>query len=150
VPHPISLVPLNQQSEGGEAGPSRSDDHDRSRKGTIMKIDPNRSVFGPPNLAAVAGAEGQAVRRLQVRGRAGIWEVIQDDRFYGHYMGYQAAFAAAEAAALVIVADGGAADLRFNQGQVRQGVGRPGGGSGGPVSAVRTMEFRAGSVPVVR
>lgn len=118
-----------------------------------MKIDPNRPVFGPPNLAAVSSfsaAEGQPVRRLQVRGRAGIWEVIQDDRFYGHYMGYEAAFAAAEAAALLIVANGGAADLRFRQGQAHQGVARPAGGSGGPISALRTMEFRAGSAPVVR
>ena len=138
-----------------------------------MKIDPNRPAFGPPNFAAVApsvapggprgtgdrassgwpggpvvtGAEGQSVRRLQVRGRAGIWEVIQDDRFYGHYMGYQAAFDAAEAAAMAIVANGGAADLRFKQGQ---GVGGPAGGLGGPISAIRTMEFRAGSAPVVR
>jgi hypothetical protein len=141
-----------------------------------MKIDPNRPAFGPPNLAAVspsvalggprgtgdrassgwpggpsvAGGEGQAVRRLQVRGRAGIWEVIQDDRFYGHYMGYQAAFDAAEAAAMAIVANGGAADLRFNQGRAHQSVGAPAGGSGGPISAMRTMEFRAGSAPVVR
>lgn len=141
-----------------------------------MKIDPNRPALGPPNLVAVrppvaqggphrtgdrapsgwpggpvvAGAEGQAVRRLQVRGRAGIWEVIRDDRFYGHYMGYQAAFDAAEAAAMAIVANGGAADLRFNQAQAHQGVGGPAGGSGGPISALRTMEFRAGSAPVVR
>ena len=141
-----------------------------------MKIDPNRPAFGPPYLVAappsvalggphgtdgrassgwpggpvVAGGKGQAVRRLQVRGRAGIWEVIQDDRFYGHYIGYQAAFDAAEAAAMAIVANGGAADLRFKQGQARQGVGAPAGGSGGPISAMRTMEFRAGSAPVVR
>jgi hypothetical protein len=90
------------------------------------------------------------VRRLQVRGRAGIWEVIQDERFYGHYMGYQAAFDAAEAAAMAIVANGGAADLRFKQGQAHQGVGGPAGGSRGPISTMRTMEFRAGSAPVVR
>lgn len=118
-----------------------------------MKIDPNHPVFGPPNLAPVSSsvaAEGQPVRRLQVRGRAGVWEVIQDDRFYGHYMGHQAAFAAAEAAALEIVANGGAADLRFKQEQVHPGAGRPAGGAGGPISAVRTMQFRAGSAPVVR
>jgi hypothetical protein len=141
-----------------------------------MKIDPNRPAFGPPNLAAlspsvalggprgkgerassgwpggpvVAGAEGQAVRRLQVRGRAGIWEVIQDDHFYGHYMGYQAAFDAAEAAAMAIVANGGAADLRFKQGQEHHRLGGTTGGSGGPISAMLTMEFRAGSAPVVR
>ena len=141
-----------------------------------MKFDPNRPAFGPPNLAAAsptlapggprgtgdrassgwpggpvgAGADRQAVRRLQVRGRAGIWEVIQDDRFYGHYMGYQAAFDAAEAAAMAIVANGGAADLRFNQGQEQQRLGGATGGLGGPTSAMLTMEFRAGSAPVVR
>ena len=56
-----------------------------------------------------------APRRLQVRGRAGVWEVIRDDRFYGHYMGHAAAFAAAEAAALAIVAKGGAADIHFRE-----------------------------------
>lgn len=141
-----------------------------------MKIDPDRPAFGPPNLVAVsptrplgtpsgtgdiapsgwpsgpvvAAAKGQAVRRLQVRGRAGIWEVLQDDRFYGHYMGYQAAFDAAEAAAMAIVSNGGAADIRFKEGQAKQVIGRPGYGSGAPISVMRTMEFRAGSAPVVR
>ena len=141
-----------------------------------MTIDPNRPDLGPSNRAAmspsvapggphntgdrassgwpggpvVVAAERQTVRRLQVRGRAGIWEVLQDDRFYGHYMGYQAAFDTAEAAAMAIVSDGGAADIRFKEGQAKQGVGQPAGGSGGPVSAIRTIEFRAGSAPVVR
>lgn len=141
-----------------------------------MTNDPIRRPFGPANLTAVspsvapggprgtgdrassgwpggphvAPAERQAVRRLQVRSRAGVWEVIQDDRFYGHYMGYQAAFDAAEAAAMSIVASGGAADLRFKQEQVHRRLGGTTGGSGGPVSAMLTMEFRAGSAPVVR
>ena len=141
-----------------------------------MKFDPNRPAFGPPTLAAAsptlapggprgtgdrassgwpggpvgAGADRQAVRRLQVRGRAGIWEVIQDDRFYGHYMGHQAAFDAAEAAAMAIVANGGAVDLRFNQGQEQRRLGGATGGLGGPIIAMLTMEFRAGSAPVVR
>jgi hypothetical protein len=92
-----------------------------------MTIDPNQ----PP-------------RRLHVRGRAGVWEVLRDDRFYGHYMGHQAAFAAAEAAALAIVAKGGSADLHFRE-QSRAGVALPAPGSG-----MRTMEFRQGSTPVVR
>ena len=93
---------------------------------------------------------GQAVRRLQVRGRAGVWEVLQDDRFYGHYMGYQAAFDAAEAAAMAIVSKGGAADIRFKKGQAQQGIGWPLGGSGGPIGTMQTMEFRPGCAPVVR
>jgi hypothetical protein len=95
-----------------------------------MTIDPNQRAADP------------AVRRLQVRGRAGVWEVLRDDRFYGHYMGYEAAFAAAEAAASAIVAGGGAADIRFKQGQPQPGA--------GPVSAMRIMEFRQGVAPVVR
>ena len=43
---------------------------------------------------------------------------------------------------MAIVANGGAADLRFKQGQAHQGVSGPAGGSGGPISAMRTMEFR--------
>lgn len=79
-----------------------------------------------------------------MRGRAGVWEVLRDDRFYGHYMGHQAAFAAAEAAALAIVAAGGSADLRFRE-QPRAAAVRPAADSG-----ARTMEFRPGSTPIVR
>jgi hypothetical protein len=81
----------------------------------------------------------QPPRRLQVRGRAGVWEVLRDDRFYGHYMGHQAAFAAAEAAALAIVAQGGSADLYFRE-QPPAGAGQPAAEAG-----LRTMEFRRGS-----
>ena len=83
-------------------------------------------------------------RRLQVRGRAGVWEVLRDDRFYGHYMGHQAAFAAAEAAALAIVAKGGSADLHYRE-QAPSGVAPP-----APESGMQTMEFRPGAAPVVR
>jgi hypothetical protein len=97
------------------------------------------------------GLQGQAVRRIQIRGRAGIWEVIQDDRFFGHYMGYQAAFDAAEAAALAIVANGGAADIRFKEARAQQAVPGAARGSGpATIGAMRTMEFRAGLAPVVR
>jgi len=73
-------------------------------------------------------------RRLHVRGRAGVWEVLQDDRFYGHYMGHQAAFAAAEAAALAIVAKGGSADLHFRA--------QPPAGTAQAGPGLQTMEFR--------
>ena len=79
-----------------------------------------------------------------MRGRAGVWEVIRDDRFYGHYMGHAAAFAAAEAAALAIVAKGGSADIRFRE-QAQADAPVP-----TAVSGMRTMEFRPGSTPVVR
>lgn len=111
-----------------------------------MTIDPNQRPTGPD-----IDREGPAVRRLQVRGRAGVWEVLRDDRFYGHYMGYEAAFAAAEAAALAIVAEGGAADIRFKEGRARPDRPQPARGSApGPVAAMRTMEFRQGLARVVR
>jgi hypothetical protein len=98
----------------------------------------------PPTLTPIDAAAFSAPRRLQVRGRAGVWEVIRDDRFYGHYMGHAAAFAAAEAAALAIVAKGGAADIHFRE-QAPAGAALP-----APASGMRTMEFRPGSTPVVR
>lgn len=104
-----------------------------------MTIDPNR--LSPPDIDTV---EASIPRRLQVRARAGVWEVIRDDRFYGHYMGHTAAFAAAEAAALAIVAKGGSADIRFRE-QPQSGAPQSAAGSG-----MRTMEFRPGSMPVVR
>lgn len=100
-----------------------------------MTIDPNRSRT--PDIDKVASS---VPRRLQVRGRAGVWEVIQEGRFYGHYTAHAAAFAAAEAAALAIVAKGGSADIRFREAAPPAAAG----------SAMRTMEFRPGSTPVVR
>lgn len=112
-----------------------------------MTFDPNQRPSGP----VVDRPEGPTVRRLQVRGRAGVWEVIRDDRFYGHYMGYEAAFAAAEAAALAIVAEGGAADIRFKDGRAHPGHPQQARGSGpGPIAEMRTMEFRQGLARVVR
>jgi hypothetical protein len=112
-----------------------------------MTIDPNQRPSGP----VVDRPEGPTVRRLQVRGRAGVWEVIRDDRFYGHYMGYEAAFAAAEAAALAIVAEGGAADIRFKDGRTQPGRPEPARGSApSPIPGMRTMEFRQGLARVVR
>jgi hypothetical protein len=112
-----------------------------------MTIDPNQR----PSEPVVDRLEGLTVRRLQVRGRAGVWEVLRDDRFYGHYMGYQAAFAAAEAAALAIIAEGGAADIRFKEGRPHPGRAEPARSSAaGPIPAMRTMEFRQGLARVVR
>ena len=113
-----------------------------------MTLDPNGPALGPHAVDATAPS---IPRRLQVRGRAGVWEVTRDDRFYGHYMGHAAAFAAAEAAAFAIVATGGSADIRFREWQSRPGVPQAASGSGrAPIDRIRTMEFRPGSAPVVR
>jgi hypothetical protein len=104
-----------------------------------MKIDLTGPAFGPPNLTTPSGqlrvvAVAQPVRKIQVKGGCtGIWEVIRDDRFYGHFTGYRAAMEAAAAAAEAIVASGGAADIDFD-----------------PNGMMRTMEFRTGAVPIVR
>jgi len=117
-----------------------------------MTIDPNRPSSGAADIAPLSpsgapdGPKGHLVRRLQVRGRAGIWEVTRDDRFYGHYIGYEAAFAAAEAEATTIVAGGGSADLRFKEGRPQPARGA----GGGPSPAMRVMEFRPGLARVVR
>ena len=130
-----------------------------------MTIDPNRPSSGAadiaplspsgapegqrlerPGGAVVDGPKGHLVRRLQVRGRAGIWEVTRDDRFYGHYIGHEAAFAAAEAEATTIVAGGGSADIRFREGRPQPARGA----GGGPSPAMRIMEFRPGLARVVR
>ena len=112
-----------------------------------MTVDPNQRPSGP----VVDRPGGPTVRRLQVRGRAGVWEVLRDDRFYGHYMGYEAAFAAAEAAASAIVADGGAADIRFKEGRSQPSHAEPARGSApGSIPTMRTMEFRQGLAPAVR
>jgi hypothetical protein len=51
---------------------------------------------GQPGIPVVAGDVAQPVRRIQIKGNgAGIWEVIRDDRFYGHFTGYRAAMDAA-------------------------------------------------------
>jgi hypothetical protein len=48
---------------------------------------------------------------LQVRRRAGVWELTKDGVFYGDYCEQQSAFDAVNAAARTIVANGGSADV---------------------------------------
>jgi len=98
-----------------------------------LKIELNEPVFGLPKPLPVAPS-AQPVRRLQIKGGyAGIWEVIRDDRFHGHFRGYRQAMDAAQAAATAIVAGGEAADIAFD-----------------PNGVMRTLEFRAGMAPIVR
>jgi hypothetical protein len=109
-------------------------------KGDIMKIELNGPAFGLPNPTPVAPSGQSRVAvvaqpvRLQIKGGCtGIWEVIRDDRFYGHFTGYRAAMDAAKAAAAAIVASGGEADIAFD-----------------PNGLMRTIEFRAGITPIIR
>ena len=102
-------------------------------KGDSLKIELNEPVFGLPKPMPVAPS-AQPVRRFQIKGGcAGIWEVIRDDRFHGHFTGYRQAMDAARAAATAILASGEAADIVFD-----------------PNGVMRTLEFRAGSAPIVR
>ena len=95
--------------------------------------------------------EVKPVTLLEVSHRAGIWAVTKDGKFYGHYIGDQSAFDAAEAAAFAVVASGGTADVLWNE--VR---GKPGASDQAktsdvaPSGVVRTMEFRPGSARIVR
>lgn len=115
-----------------------------SRKGNSMTIDPDAPSFGPPDIEAEPlaitpdydrreHARADAVPLLEVRHRAGIWEVTRDARFYGHYLEGRPALAAAQQAAVAAVESGGAADVVWLEAR-----------------AQRTMEFRAGAAPVLR
>jgi hypothetical protein len=85
-----------------------------------------------------------------VKLRGGIWQVTRDGRFYGHYMAGQPAFDAAEAAARTVVASGGAADIRWNDGRPQAVVSAWAKGLAvAPIGVMRTMQFRAGSTRIV-
>lgn len=102
----------------------------------------NQPAFG----GDVVVSKGGAVTLLEVDHRAGIWEVTKDGRFYGHYTRHQPAFDAAEAAALTVVASGGAANVLWTEARPQQ-VKDP---HVDPIRLTRTMEFRTGSAPIVR
>lgn len=84
-----------------------------------------------------------AVTQLEVKRHAGIWEIIRDGQFYGHYDQDQPAFDAAEAVAVAIVASGGAADLVWTDGRPKSGV-------SDQAAGLRVIEFRPGSTTIVR
>lgn len=92
--------------------------------------------------------KGCPVTRLEVRRSTGLWQVTCDGQFHGHYDTDQPAFDAAEAVALDVVANGGAADLWWND--------RPQSEESDPGMGVaargvsRTIEFRSGSTRIVR
>jgi hypothetical protein len=84
-----------------------------------------------------------AVTQLEVKRHAGIWEIIRDGQFYGHYDDDQPAFDAAEAVAVAVVASGGSADLVWTDG-------RPKSETSDQAESLRIIEFRPGSTTIAR
>jgi len=73
----------------------------------------------------------------------GIWQVTRDGEFYGHYTTDQPAFAAAESAARAIVANGGAADIRWTDRRPQiDASDRASGLEAAAIGTVRAMHFR--------
>lgn len=123
------------------------------RKAKLMTIDPKPPAFVPANVDHRVETdfvqEMHAITRLEVRRSTGLWQVILDGQFHGHYHADHLAFDAAEAVALGVVASGGAADLWWNDPQPQPE---------GPAPATsiafrgvsRVIEFRSGSTRIVR
>jgi hypothetical protein len=76
----------------------------------VVHEQPQASLDDVPPLE-VAGPRGNATTLFQVKCRTGIWEVTQDGTFYGDYAAEAHALAAAQAAARVIQAGGGVAEV---------------------------------------
>ena len=96
-----------------------------------MTVDRRPPTLGSPDIVR------RPVTRLEVTRRESVWEITKDGRFCGHYDDDQPAFDAAEAMALALVADGGAADLLWTDARSHSGV------------PDRTIEFRSGSTIIV-
>lgn len=122
-----------------------------------MTIESKQPAFGPANFdhrvetdfaQESDRTERATVTRLEVRRSTGLWQVTRNGQFHGHYDADLSAFDAAEAVALDVVANGGAADLWWND--------RPQSEESDPAMGVaargvsRTIEFRSGSTRVVR
>lgn len=100
---------------------------------------------------AVIQHEGAPITLLEVSKRSGVWAVTKDGKFYGHYIGDQSAFDAAESEAMAIVASGGMADLSWDATSGQHDMLGSVTKSGTPATASsRMLEFRATSVRVVR
>lgn len=105
----------------------------------------------PATDAAIPRREGAPVTLLEVSKRSGVWAVTKDGKFYGHYIGDQSAFNAAEAEAMAIVAAGGTADLSWDTvGGLRDTPSPATTSHNAAPVAPRMLEFRAASVRVVR
>jgi len=137
-----------------------------------MTIDPKQAAFGPENIErrieadmaqesdrperasrqgnnAGAPSKGRHVTRLEVRRSTGLWQVTRDGRFHGRYHADHLAFEAAETVALDVVANGGVADLWWND--LWPPSGESGHAAGVATRGVsRTIEFRSDSTRIVR
>ena len=123
-----------------------------------MTIEPNQPALGPANIdrRVETGStpeddrtERASVTRLEVRRSTGLWQVTWNGRFHGHYDADQSAFDAAEAVALDVVANGGAADLWWNDSRPQSEKSDPARGVAAR-GVSRTIEFRSGSTRIVR
>lgn len=122
-----------------------------------MTIDSKQPAFGPANFdhrvetdfaQESDRSERASVTRLEVRRSTGLWQVTRDGQFHGHYDADQSAFDAAEAAALDVVANGGAADLWWNDPRSQSEESDPA-TSVASRGVSRTIEFRSGSTRIV-
>jgi hypothetical protein len=121
----------------------------RGERGEAREATPSHLRAVTQHNDVADASEGRAITRLEVKRRVGIWEVTRDGHFYGHYQEAQPAFDAAEAAALAIVANGGAADLLWNDTRPQSGVSDQ--ARDVAVSRLsRVIEFRSGSTTIVR
>ena len=123
-----------------------------------MTIEPKQAAFGPANIGhrLETGSnpkgdrtERATVTRLEVRRSTGLWQVTRNGQFHGHYDADQSAFDAAEAVALDVVANGGAADLWWNDPRPQSEKSDPATGVAAR-GVSRTIEFRSGSTRIVR
>lgn len=122
----------------------------RDQRGEAREATPSRlRAVEQHNNAATDAFKGRAIIRLEVKRRVGIWEVTRNGHFHGHYREAQPAFDAAEAAALAIVANGGAADLLWNDTRPRPGVSDPARDMA-TSQLSRVIEFRPGSTTIMR
>jgi hypothetical protein len=105
---------------------------------------------GPAMDSAGAG-DGGPVTLLEVSYRSGVWAITKDGQFYGHYIGDQPAFDAAEAVAFAVVAGGGAADVQWSEARRQPAASDQAVDVGDvPITVRRTMKFRAGSTRTAR
>ncbi len=99
---------------------------------------------------AIDGPQERLATLFRVILHSSVWQVTKDGRFYGHYSTAQPAFDAARAAALGVVASGGAADILWNDRRPDGAAAdRSKGLSVTPFGTVRTMQFRAGSTRIL-